>query len=140
MHLAGIGTGVVRDVRTADRCVVEIKGRRMIVAAAQLTRAEPQRSRLTATRVPGRSGDDPPAAGRAPRMLDLHGRTVAEAVETLDAFLNDALLAGETVVHVIHGRSGGRVKSAVHARLRELTAVRRFALDARNAGVTIVVL
>ena len=47
------------------------------------------------------------------------------------------LLASASEVRVIHGRSGGRVKQAVHARLRELS-VRSVRLDPRNPGVTIV--
>jgi DNA mismatch repair protein MutS2 len=66
--------------------------------------------------------------------------TVEEAVTALDTFLNDALLAGHADVRVIHGRSGGRLKAAVHARLKQLVAVRAFRLDPANAGVTIVTL
>ena len=66
--------------------------------------------------------------------------TVEEAVAALDIFLNDALLAGHADVRVIHGRSGGRLKAAVHARLKQLPVVRAFRLDPANAGVTIVTL
>ena len=72
------------------------------------------------------------------RVLDLHGKTTAEAIEALDAFLNDALLAGAGEARVIHGRSGGRLKAAVHARLRQLPSLRGFRVDPRNPGVTIV--
>jgi DNA mismatch repair protein MutS2 len=64
--------------------------------------------------------------------------TTAEAIEALDAFLNDALLAGAGEARVIHGRSGGKLKTAVHARLRQLPSIRGFRVDPRNAGVTIV--
>ena len=76
----------------------------------------------------------------APAEIDLHGLTAAEAVTALDAFLNDALLAALGEVRVIHGRSGGRVKAAVHHRLRELPSIRNFRVDPTNPGVTIVVL
>jgi dsDNA-specific endonuclease/ATPase MutS2 len=64
--------------------------------------------------------------------------TTGEAVAALDAFLNEAILAAHAEVRVIHGRSGGRVKSAVHARLRQIGSVRTFRLDPRNPRVTIV--
>jgi DNA mismatch repair protein MutS2 len=70
--------------------------------------------------------------------VDLHGLTTVEALDALDAFLNDALLAAATEARVIHGRSGGVVRAAVHARLSQLTSVRSFRIDPRNAGVTIV--
>ena len=64
--------------------------------------------------------------------------TVDEAVAALDVFLNEALLAGHPQVQVIHGRSGGLLKRAVHARLKQLPAIRAFRLDPRNPGMTIV--
>jgi dsDNA-specific endonuclease/ATPase MutS2 len=41
-------------------------------------------------------------------------------------------------VRFIHGRSGGRLRGALHGRLRQIAAVREFRLDPRNPGVTIV--
>jgi DNA mismatch repair protein MutS2 len=66
--------------------------------------------------------------------------TVEEAVAALDGFLNDALLGGATEVRVIHGRSGGRLKAAVHARLKQLSIARSVRVDPANPGVTIVAL
>jgi dsDNA-specific endonuclease/ATPase MutS2 len=66
--------------------------------------------------------------------------TAAEAVAALDTFLNDAMLEGADHLRVIHGRSGDRLRSAVHARLAQLPPVRAFRLDPRNPGVTIVTL
>lgn len=137
VHVPGIGTGVVREVRNRGRCVVEIKGRAMVVEAAHVeaaaSRSRPRRAVLSsAPRAGVRSGS-------SIASLDLHGMTVEQAIEILDRFLSDALVAGHAEVRVIHGKSGGRIKAAVHARLRELPAVRHFRVDATNAGVTIVV-
>ena len=123
VHVARIGTGVVREARNGGRYLVEIKGRSMVVTGAQLERAGPT--------------DPPPETRRGP-SLDLHGKTVVESLELLDTFLNEAILDGHTEVAVVHGRSGGRIKVAVHKRLRETSAVRSFRLDPRNPGVTIV--
>jgi len=75
---------------------------------------------------------------RTPPSLDLHGRTVLESLEALDAFVNDAILDGHAEARVIHGRSGGRVRAAVRKRLAELPSVRSFRIDPRNPGVTII--
>lgn len=140
VHITAIGTGTIREVRNGKRCLVEVKGRSMLVDITQLEAADVPRPRKIA-RASGGTGspenDDAPTTRRAP-TLDLHGKTVDEAVEALDRFLNDALLDGHPVVHIIHGRSGGRVKSAVHAQLRRIPSVLRFQLDPRNAGVTLV--
>lgn len=140
VHIPGIGTGTVRETRNPNRYVVEIKGRSMIVGAGALTRAGQER-RHRERKATGTSASPPLAdtpAAVVPPALDLHGRTVPEAIEALDSFLNDVLLGGHAAVHVIHGRGGGRVKAAVHARLAGLPSVRSFRLDPRNPGVTIV--
>jgi DNA mismatch repair protein MutS2 len=136
VHIATLGTGVVRDVRNGGRYVVELKGRTFVVAAAQMETAPDDRQRK-----PASGGLVPPEAARPlVATLDLHGKTAMEAVESLDTFLNEALLTGLSEVRVIHGRSGGTLKAAVHARLAMLPPVRGFRLDPRNPGVTIVAL
>ena len=47
----------------------------------------------------------------------------------IDEALDAALLAGHTELRFIHGRSGGRLRGALHARLRVIPAVRGFRLD-----------
>ena len=138
VHIVSLGTGIVRDARNGDRYLVEIKGRTMVVEGSQMEAAAPERA-LPRGKREG-SGPAPASPSGPSASLDLHGRTVLEAIEALDAFLNDALLAGSPEARVIHGRSGGAVKAAVHKRLAQLPPVRSFRLDPRNAGVTIVTL
>jgi dsDNA-specific endonuclease/ATPase MutS2 len=141
VHVARIGTGVVREARNAGRYLVEIKGRSMVVTGAQLERAESVPSTRERPSVDRRSRTtESPADPRRVPTLDLHGKTVIESLELLDAFLNEGILDGHSEIAVVHGRSGGRVKAAVHKRLRETSAVRAFRLDPHNAGVTIVAL
>ena len=133
-----LGKGIVREVRRG-RYLVEIKGRALLVE-------EPQLSPLAKVRPKPAAGCADAPLDRlhppihAPASLDLHGLTTADAEGALAAFLNDAILAGHAEVRVIHGRSGGRLKAAVHARLRGLPSVRGFRLDPHNPGVTIVLL
>lgn len=136
VHIATLGTGVVREVRNGDRYLVEVKGRAIIVPAARL---EPGATQRRVGRARDRATSSP-ADGVPPLIvtLDLHGATAVTAVEALDAFLNQTLLAGATEARIIHGRSGGIVKAAVHARLKQLPGVASFAVDASNPGVTIV--
>lgn len=137
VQVLAFGKGIVRERRNNDRYLVEIKGRAMEVMAVQLVRltTPPSSSRAR----PSAPAADPPhhRAGSAPVItLDLHGHTVDEALAALDAALNHALLAGAAELLVIHGRSGGRIRSAVHRRLQEVSAVRHYRLDPRNSGVT----
>lgn len=138
VHVVTLGTGIVREVRNGGRYLIEVKGRSLVVAGSQL---EPASERPQPKRPPAEL--NPPAPETAPvaaPSLDLHGKTVVEALDALEVFLNDALLGGGAEVRVIHGRSGGRVKTAVHGRLRQLPSVRAFRVDPRNSGVTIITL
>jgi DNA mismatch repair protein MutS2 len=135
VHVTPFGNGVVREVRNGGRYLIEVKGRAMVVHASQLSPADPPRK--TRRALPGEAilaqGTD-----AKPVSLDLHGKTVQEALDVLDAFLSDALLDGAGEARVIHGRSGGKLRAAVHGRLKLIAAVRHFRLDPANAGVTIV--
>ena len=70
--------------------------------------------------------------------MDLHGLTTMEAIARAERAVNDALLADMAQVRFIHGRSGGRVRAALHRWLREVPTVREFRVDPANDGVTIV--
>jgi DNA mismatch repair protein MutS2 len=135
VHVVTLGTGVVRQVRSRGWYVVELKGRAMVVSGASLEPAPVSRRKAPTS---PRREDVPDPRAPATLSIDLHGKTAAEAIEVLDAFLNDALLAGASDARVIHGRSGGTLKAAVHARLGKVPAVRHFRLDPGNPGVTIV--
>jgi DNA mismatch repair protein MutS2 len=137
VHVKAIGKGTVREVRNGGRYLVDVKGRSIQTSEDQLTSivSGPQRQTKSVVR-----GPQPATSAGASQSIDLHGHTVDEAVEALGAFLNAALLAGSAEVRVIHGRSGGKIKAAVHAQLRRIATVRRFNVDPGNPGVTIVVL
>lgn len=137
VHAASLGTGTVKAVRNAGRYLIELKGRSMVVDGSQLEPAERRRSAKSWPAIEHSASPDDPAAAPV-RSLDLHGLTALEAIESLDAFLSEALIAGCAEVRVIHGRSGGTLKAAVHARLKQLTAVRSFRLDRGNPGITLV--
>ena len=139
VHVASIGKGVVREARNGGRYLVEVKGRHMVAAEDQLTADQPGKRRKATPGPESLLKDaENPTPAHAAASIDLHGLTADEAVTALDAFLSDAILAGSAEVRVIHGRSGGRLKAAVHARLTMVTAVRNFRVDPSNPGVTLV--
>ena len=61
-----------------------------------------------------------------------------EALGRAEQALNEALLADLAELRFIHGRSGGRIRAAVHRWLRDIHGIRGFGLDPRNEGITIV--
>lgn len=146
VHVANLGKGIVREVRNSGRYLVELKGRSILLAEGQLRALEETRRRSKTGQWPEQP-DRPEGLdyggltrAHAPAEIDLHGMTAAEAVSALDAFLNDAILASRAEARVIHGRSGGRLKAAVHQRLRELPSIRSFRVDPANPGITIIAL
>ena len=137
VHVRNIGKGTVREVRNGDRYLVDVQGRSILTSGDQLMAiATPAKSPRTTTAPRSRAVYEAPMS--AASSLDLHGHTTGEAVEALAAFLNAALLAGAAEVRIIHGRSGGRIKAAVHAQLKGIASIRGYRVDPANAGVTIV--
>jgi dsDNA-specific endonuclease/ATPase MutS2 len=134
----GIGKGVIREVRNHERYLVDVNGRNVVVSSSQLKRCAnrwPRRSRWYVTAARERGTLDPSCA--ATGMIDLHGNTVYYAIELVKQFLSDALLYGVTRVRIIHGRSGGNIRAALHKLLPVMPSIRSWALDQHNPGVTV---
>lgn len=73
--------------------------------------------------------------------LDLRGLTVAEALEKVEKYLDEALLAGAPSVRLIHGKGTGALRKAIQEYLDGNAHVRGYRLGDPNeggAGVTIV--
>jgi DNA mismatch repair protein MutS2 len=132
------GKGVVREVRNGGRVLVEVQGRSLELKESELSAVEAREPRAQASRpeapTPRAQG---PGERRMSREVDLHGLTVEQALARAEAALNEALLADAAELRLIHGRSGGRVRDALHAWLPKVASV-RFGVDPRNPGVTIV--
>jgi DNA mismatch repair protein MutS2 len=136
------GKGVVREMRNGGRVLVEVQGRAMVVPEDDLTPLDPP-PRLRARAAPAQEPDPSPPSTRGPARraaaeIDLHGLTVAEALARAEQALNDALLADAAELRLIHGRSGGRIRAALHRRLAGIPSVRGYRVDPANQGVTIV--
>jgi DNA mismatch repair protein MutS2 len=64
------------------------------------------------------------AAERVSPTIDLHGERVADALERLDGYLNDVLLAGLDEAVIVHGIGTGALRRAVRDYLAEHPRVR----------------
>jgi len=138
-----LGKGVVTEVRNEGRLLVDVQGMALrfnndeVSPIVEERRAVRSRSKA-ATKTSAPSPDS--AQGTTIREIDLHGLTVEQAMSAVDSALNDAMLADVSHLRVVHGRSGGKIRAALHRRLGELPNIKRFALDPRNEGVTVVAL
>jgi DNA mismatch repair protein MutS2 len=134
-----LGKGVVREVRNGGRLLVDVAGRAVEIKAADVSLVAARPAARTAGAPRTERGSSRGRASRSvPSEIDLHGLTVEQALTRAEDALNDAMLADVSPVRFIHGRSGGRIRAALHAKLRAIPSVRRFLVDPRNEGVTIV--
>jgi dsDNA-specific endonuclease/ATPase MutS2 len=133
------GKGIVREVRNNGRLLVDVRGRALVVQHSDISviDASPQSQVRGGVGMSRRAlhHAEPDAGGDA-REVDLHGLTVEAALVRAGQALDDALRADAAELCLIHGRSGGRIRAALHRWLREIPSVREFRLDPRNEGVT----
>jgi dsDNA-specific endonuclease/ATPase MutS2 len=141
-----LGKGIVREIRNNGRVLVDVNGRALVLEARTVT--VPAAGGRRTHRDISAPITPPPefTPSRSPRQphherdgLDLHGLTVNDALARAEQAISDALLSDRVELRLIHGRSGGRIRAALHRRLREISAVRAFHLDPRNPGITIVI-
>lgn len=66
--------------------------------------------------------------------LDLRGLMSAEAIEELDKYLDDALLAGLHDVRIIHGKGTGSLRRAVAEYLSSHPGIANFRLGVHGEG------
>mgnify|MGYP003966694937 FL=1 len=75
--------------------------------------------------------------------LSLRGKTVDEALESLDAYLDRAYMAGLPYVRVVHGKGTGKLRDAVRREIKGHTQISRFEPGGPSEGgdgVTIIYL
>jgi DNA mismatch repair protein MutS2 len=139
-----LGKGIVREIRNGGRVMVDVHGRALLVRDDEIALLATRGKTTVHSPVRAKAGRDglPPKRDARTRTteVDLHGLTVEEALDRVQRALNDALLADCGELRLIHGRSSGRIRAAVHRQLRDMPGVRGFRLDPNNEGVTIVTL
>ncbi len=79
---------------------------------------------------------------RTPSMeINLIGMTVEEALHETDKFIDNAVLNGQTMLYLIHGKGTGTLRKAIHEHLRRHKNINSFRLGTfgeGEAGVTVV--
>ncbi|WP_418178920.1 endonuclease MutS2 [Aliarcobacter lanthieri] len=118
--------------RNTKGAIVSIKGNKAFIENDMGMKVQVQLSDLS------RSGNPPPKIPTKKAIvtvqkpetgsikLDLHGQKAEEAIENLDKFLSDALLAGFEEVLVYHGIGTGKLAFAVKEFLKKHPKVKGF--------------
>lgn len=139
VRVAGGSVGEVVDLR-GDKLTVRIGGLTVQARAQDVERlgAAPVDATRPRARLPKPGKPREVLAENAVRMpgntLDLRGERVEEALERVDAFLDQAARASWEAVFVLHGHGTGALKQAVRAHLRASHYVRRAAPAGADQG------
>jgi DNA mismatch repair protein MutS2 len=74
--------------------------------------------------------------------IDLRGLSKEEALQTLEKFVDNALLSNSTTLHILHGKGDGILRKLVRQKLKEyggnIASVYHPANDAGGNGITMV--
>ncbi|MGI6085541.1 MAG: endonuclease MutS2 [Acetivibrionales bacterium] len=68
--------------------------------------------------------------------LDLRGLNVEEAIDKVDKYIDDAVVAGLHEVTIIHGKGTGTLRKAIHTHFRNHTNVKTYRLGSYGEGET----
>jgi len=132
--------GLVQRRLDAETAEVQIGSLRMRVALDDIVavEAEKPKTKLTLKTVKTTEAQRPQRTGVA--ELDVRGQRV-EALEKVDKFLDQAALAGQNEVRILHGVGTGALKKAIAELLSEHAHVSSFAEaepEKGGTGVTVV--
>ena len=72
--------------------------------------------------------------------IDIRGMRIQEAIDTLETFLDEALVANTNTLRIIHGKGSGVLRKAVKEKLKEYNAARIWHPEREGGGdgVTLV--
>ena len=130
----GIKGSVLTEPDSAGRVEVLVGSARLQLDVSRLRRAGEPVQEEPGQR-PVRSGVSIPLSTPAPGIeLDVRGERANEAVERLDAYLDNALAYGLTKVRIVHGKGTGALRNAVWRRLADSSAVASYAFAPRERG------
>jgi DNA mismatch repair protein MutS2 len=127
--------GTVLEVQ-GDQALVQIGSLKTRVPVSQLRKLQEQRSPSAQTVTTVQK--EVQSVGLE---LDLRGMTVEEAIPEIDKYLDRAVMAGLSTVHLIHGKGTGALRSGVQQYLQNHPHVRSFrngGLREGGLGVTVV--
>jgi DNA mismatch repair protein MutS2 len=127
--------GVVRQV-SGKQVEVDVRGKRLRTRLADLRQpsAAGRREQRDDRRAASRVHVDAAVREGTTRDLVLVGQTVDQALDRAGKFLDDALLADERRLRVVHGHGTGRLREALTAFFREHPLVARVSTAPDNEG------
>lgn len=134
----------VTDIKSPKRITVRCGSISTEVTADDLFYSVSEVNKKTARTYGGKSAPKTEINTRSiNNEINVIGQTVDEAVSNVDAFIDQALLAGLNQIWIIHGMGTGRLRAGIHSYLRNNKNVLDFRLGKYGegeSGVTVVTL
>lgn len=128
--------GIVREV-SGKQIAVDVRGMRLRTRLSDLAQPLARADAARATRASGASAINVDAAAPTPgatRDLVVVGSTVDAAIDRAEKFLDDALLADERCVRIVHGHGTGRLREALGTYLKQHPLVLRVSEAGEREG------
>src|SRR5580692_473877 len=122
-----------------ERLLVSIGSMKMMVDKSDVRREEEAAKRVRTAA--GGTDARMAAAGRTSAALDVRGKRYAEAEPLVERWIDDALLAGNSPLRLIHGKGTGLLGRGLQEHLRShpaVTSIRYGSEEEGSTGVTIV--
>ncbi|MDQ1338963.1 MAG: mismatch repair protein MutS2 [Campylobacterota bacterium] len=121
-------SGVIEKIKD-DYAIVNCGGIKMTFLLSKLTKSVEIKKKKTI-----KLDVDKPQ--RASVSIELHGLRVEDALNKLDIFINDSILAGFDEVYIFHGVGSGILSRAIREFLKEHPSVKSYESD-KNGAATI---
>jgi len=126
--------GEIVEMLGKKKAKVAIGSAFMTVDTIDLIRRKPLAGTGGRSRKPSSNIKAAAARGEFNPEISLRGMTVDEALEALEKFLDDAMLAGVGQVYIIHGKGTGTLRRSLSAFLKEHPAVESIRIGDWNEG------
>ena len=108
---------------------MSLKADEFTLVRAQAEAQQPKKKQINVVKKAKKTSSDGPRA-----RLDLRGKRYEEAMQELDAFIDQALLNNMSQVEIIHGIGTGVIRDAVTKYLRRHRHVKNFEYAPQSAG------
>ncbi|HCZ06665.1 MAG: mismatch repair protein MutS2 [Thermotogota bacterium] len=126
----GTAVGQVVELE-GKKAIVQFDSRRITVPVYELVKApSPQHKTVVF------SGIKTPARSSIRTRLDVRGKTVEEAWQEVDNFIDELVLAGVNRAEIVHGKGTGRLAKGIWEHLRKDPRVKDFRLGTPQEGGT----
>ena len=133
VHIVSLNhEGVVAE-DYGERLLVSVGSMKMLVEKSDVRRAA---SAVTAVRSAGAAAARLSAAARASEALDVRGKRYAEAEPLVERWIDDALLAGNSPLRLIHGKGTGMLGRGLQEYLRAHPGVKSLRYGNEEEGST----